>query len=191
MTKPGGDAPRRLGRLAEAASFGYNGAVLACADVHYRQEGAVAACVLFSQWRDAAAAGELRASVNEVEPYEPGEFFRRELPCILRVLEDAKGPLETIVIDGYVWLDGAKRPGLGARLYEALGGQTPVIGVAKTLFRGAGAFVTVMRGESKRPLYVTSAGIDVNQAAALVRSMHGEHRIPTLLKAVDRLCRRP
>lgn len=150
----------------------------------------MAACILFSQWGDAAAARELCARIEDVEPYQPGEFFRRELPCILRVLESAPSPVDAVVIDGYVWLDGASRPGLGAKLYEALRETTPVIGVAKTQFRGAGAFVTVLRGDSKRPLYVTAAGVDVSQAAAHVRSMHGEHRIPTLLKAVDRLCRR-
>jgi deoxyribonuclease V len=48
----------------------------------------------------------------------------------------------------------------------------------------------VVRGtEAKRPLYVTAAGVGVDQAAAWVRSMHGPHRLPTLLKRVDRLCR--
>jgi deoxyribonuclease V len=173
-----------------ARRFVDNEQVLACTDVHYKQKGAVAACIVFSQWGDARATREIRAELDEVEAYQPGEFFRRELPCILRVLEEVEGTLEVVVIDGYVWLDGASRPGLGARLYEALGERTQVIGVAKTMFRGAGAFVTVMRGESQRPLYVTAAGMDVSRAAALVRSMHGEHRIPTLLKAVDRLCRR-
>lgn len=165
--------------------------MLACTDVHYQERSAVAACVLFHQWGDASAARELRAEIDEVEAYKPGEFFRRELPCILRVIEGVKAPLEAIVIDGYVWLDGASRPGLGAHLYAALGEKVPVIGVAKTQFRGAGAFVTVLRGDSKRPLFVTAAGIPVNTAAGFVRAMHGEHRIPTLLKAVDRLCRAP
>jgi deoxyribonuclease V len=177
--------------LVTRAVKGHNAGVLACTDVDYREGGAVAACLLFNQWGDARAAKELRAEIDEVASYKPGEFFRRELPCILRVLEGAPAPLEAIVIDGYVWLDGASRPGLGAHLYAALGEKTSVIGVAKTQFRGAGAFVTVLRGDSKRPLFVTAAGIPVNTAAALVRAMHGDHRIPTLLRAVDRLCRAP
>jgi deoxyribonuclease V len=37
------------------------------------------------------------------------------------------------------------------------------------------------------PLFVTAIGMDVADAAALVRGMHGAHRIPTLLGWVDRL----
>ncbi|PKN30756.1 MAG: endonuclease V, partial [Deltaproteobacteria bacterium HGW-Deltaproteobacteria-21] len=47
----------------------------------------------------------------------------------------------------------------------------------------------VFRGRSKSPLYVTAAGMDPSEAAGHIRSMHGGHRIPTLLKQVDRLSR--
>jgi len=47
----------------------------------------------------------------------------------------------------------------------------------------------VLRGDSRRPLYVTAAGLDPAAAALHVRSMHGPFRIPTLLKRVDQLCR--
>lgn len=47
---------------------------------------------------------------REIAPYQPGEFYRRELPCLLAVL--ACGPVaEVIVVDGYVWL-GPERAGL-------------------------------------------------------------------------------
>jgi hypothetical protein len=36
---------------------------------------------------------------------------------------------------------------------------------------------------------VPAAGMDEEAARAKVRSMHGESRVPTLLRAVDRLCR--
>ena len=49
--------------------------------------------------------------------------------------------------------------------------------------------VPVLRGKSTRPLFVTSAGIDVQKSAELVAQMHGAHRLPTLLKAVDQLVR--
>jgi hypothetical protein len=41
------------------------------------------------------------------------------------------------IVDGYVWLDDAGKPGLGAHLYQALGGRVAVLGVAETKFRGA------------------------------------------------------
>ncbi len=47
------------------------------------------------------------------------------------------------VIDGYVWLDDQGKKGLGARLYDALDAQIPVIGVAKTLFATATSAIEV------------------------------------------------
>lgn len=172
--------------------------MIAAVDVDYREgaggEGAeaVAACVLFRRWEDAAPAGERTARVSPVAPYVPGRFYERELPCVLAVLKgafpDGAGPetgLQAVVVDGYAWL-GEGRPGLGARLSAALG--VPVVGVAKSPFRGAPA-VEAVRAAGVRPLYVTAAGMDAEDAARLVRSMHGPHRLPTLLKRVDRLCR--
>ena len=79
---------------------------------------------------------------------------------------------------------------VGARLYHALDGKVPVIGVAKTWFKG-GKALEVFRGKSKRPLFVTAAGITDEEAAAHVREMHGPDRIPTLLRRVDQLSRTP
>jgi deoxyribonuclease V len=93
------------------------------------------------------------------------------------------------VIDGYVWLDGAGRAGLGAYLFEAMHGRAAVVGVAKNTFRRSTHAAAVVRSGSRRPLYVTARGLPLEEAAAAVRSMHGAHRIPTLLKLVDRLSR--
>jgi deoxyribonuclease V len=82
-----------------------------------------------------------------------------------------------------------RRPGLGARLFEALGGAAAVIGVAKRSFMGSAFAEPVLRGRSASPLYVTSAGVDATVAAGWIRGMHGGHRIPTLLARADRLCR--
>jgi hypothetical protein len=38
-------------------------------------------------------------------------------------------------------------------------------------------------------LHVTAAGVQVGEAAGRIRSMAGPHRVPTLLKKVDRLAR--
>ncbi len=99
-------------------------------------------------------------------------------------------PFDVVVIDGYVWLGGPDKPGLGAHLYEALGRQTAVVGVAKTRSKGAENACEVFRGNSKRPLFITAAGLSQDCAAEHIRSMHGLYRIPTLLKRVDELCRR-
>jgi deoxyribonuclease V len=160
--------------------------MIACVDVDYRGDEAQAACVLLRDW-DADSAGVCVERIAGVAPYQPGQFYRRELPCLLAVLAQVKDPLDAVVVDGYVWLhDGA--PGLGAHLYEALGRAVPVVGVAKTRFASPAA-AAVVRGTSRRPLYVTAAGMDLADAAERVRRMHGSFRIPTWLKKVDQLCR--
>jgi len=80
------------------------------------------------------------------------------------------------------------KPGLGEYLFDALGGKIVVVGVAKTFFVGAPAR-EVLRGGSKLPLYVSAAGMDVEDAADSVARMHGGYRIPTMLKRVDRVAR--
>ena len=49
--------------------------------------------------------------------------------------------------------------------------------------------IEVLRGESKKPLYITAKGIDLHKAAEFIQKMHGDFRIPTLLKLVDSLGR--
>jgi len=101
----------------------------------------------------------------------------------------ARGPAPAVVvIDGYVWL-APGRPGLGAHLYEALGRSTAVIGVAKTRFASATGAVSILRGGSQSPLYITAIGMDLTEAAAAVTGMHGAYRMPTLVKRVDQLAR--
>ena len=160
---------------------------IAAVDVDYRPDHAVAACVLFDAWTDAAPSSEHSARVDDVAPYEPGAFYKRELPCILAVLRALDAPVACVVVDGYVNL--GDKPGLGEHLYDALAKKAVVVGVAKSEFRAARA-VEVVRGASAQPLYVTAVGVDVNEAAAWVRAMHGANRIPTLLGRVDAVARR-
>lgn len=172
---------------------------MACVDVDYRDPEAVAGCVTFESWTDARPLDELTARVAEVEPYRPGEFFRREMPGVLAVLDLLDEMPETIVVDGHAWLaDG--RPGLGAHLHDALDHRAAVVGVAKNPFGEAPErtpgpaanlrrVVPVYRGDSLRPLYVSAVGVTPGEAARAVRSMHGDDRIPTLLRRVDKLCR--
>jgi deoxyribonuclease V len=157
-----------------------------CVDVDYRDDGARAALVAFNDWRDEAIAGERVELIRDVAPYEPGQFYKRELPCLLRVL-DGLDP-RVIIVDGYAWL-AADRPGLGVHLHRALGGRVPVIGVSKTEFAGADTAIPLFRRGSVRPLYVTAEGIDLREAFECVQAMHGSHRLPAMLSRVDRLCR--
>lgn len=157
-------------------------------DTHYTDTVAHTAGVLFQEWTDESPTATHVVESTEIANYEPGSFYKRELPLILGLLEIVDPPPETIVVDGYVQLDEDGRKGLGAHLYDSLGGRVPVIGVAKTAFHGSPHAIAVYRGNSQRPLYVTAAGIEKEVAADRVRSMSGEHRKPTLLTVVDRLC---
>lgn len=165
--------------------------MLACVDVAYLEKFARVACVLFRDFEDAEPKSILVVKSELAAPYVPGELYRRELPPILDVLSRVHERLEMVVVDGYVWL-GPHGPGLGARLYESLDRAVPVIGVAKTSWAEskdeddpARCAIEVFRGNSKRPLFVTAVGVDVSLAASWISSMHGEHRLPTLLKRVD------
>ena len=163
--------------------------MIACTDVHYTNTRATAACILFHDWSDAHSDLAITEPVDEPAPYEPGRFYRRELPALLSVVSKLTVRPEVIIIDGYVWLGDWDHPGLGAHLHKALGGNAAVIGVAKKLFRRGPAVRSVRRGTSARPLYVSAAGMDLHEAAARIVELHGEFRVPTLLKRVDRLCR--
>jgi deoxyribonuclease V len=158
-------------------------------DVHYADHHAVVAGVLFDDWPDAVPQREFITRVAVHAPYEPGQFYRRELPCILQLMVENDLEPDCIIVDGFVYLDGYREPGLGKHLYDALEGKVAVIGVAKSAFHGIPAEFAIYRGESRKPLYVTAAGIDIEEAKRCIAMMHGSHRQPTLLKRADWLCR--
>lgn len=158
-------------------------------DVHYNEQNnsALSAGVVFTDWRASRVVAEYAVTVEGIAPYEPGAFYKRELPCLMELLSVVAEEVTLIVVDGYVDL-GPGHPGLGRHLYDTLGGSVPVVGIAKTRFAGC-VPAEVLRGSSRDPLFVTSAGADLGQVAHAVREMHGPHRIPTMLKRVDALSR--
>jgi len=161
--------------------------MFACVDVYYYDDHAVAVCILFENWTDSMPAACYHTTLTNIAPYIPGQFYLRELPCILKVLEFVDQYIEVILIDGYVWLENRRSPGLGAYLYYKLKEMTPVIGVAKSQYRQSKAAEKIIRGRSKKPLYVTAVGMDQSLAASLIVKMHGKFRIPTLLKTADQI----
>lgn len=163
---------------------------LAALDVHYHAAGAKAAAVLFADW-DAEEPIEtaLFESGAPAETYEPGALYKRELPALLAVLTRLSLRPTMVIVDAFAHLGPERRPGLGWRLWEALGETTPVIGVAKNAYDGAPAETAVLRGDSARPLFVTAVGVDEALARDWIRAMHGPHRLPSLLKLADRLSR--
>lgn len=157
-------------------------------DVHYVNDTATTACVCFDDWSDSVSKLDIIETTHNVAPYEPGKFYKRELPCITSLLEKHGLSPKIIVVDGYVWLD-ENQIGLGGHLYEALQQTAAIIGVAKTKFKDHSKVKEVLRGNSQTPLYVTAIGIDLDEAAKNIEKMNGSFRLPTLLKKADQICR--
>ena len=162
-----------------------------CFDTYYFDDKARTSCVGIDTWTAGQLTFEKSETIAGIEEYESGSFYKRELPCIQSMLSNITlNSNDIIVVDGFVVLDDFGKPGLGGYLYEWLVPQIPVIGVAKNNFATIDNLKReIFRGESSKPLYVTAKGMDLDQAANYVKSMHGNYRIPTILKMVDQYCR--
>jgi deoxyribonuclease V len=158
-------------------------------DTYYFDQKAKTICLEFAEWNEDKNFKVHSEIIDNVEEYIPGEFYKRELPCILSLLKQIDlSTIEVIIVDGFVYLNDENKYGLGGYLYEKLNKEIPIIGVAKTNFASIEKNKKALfRGDSKKPLYITSIGIDLDEAYKKVESMAGEYRFPTLLKELDRL----
>ena len=109
----------------------------------------MAACVIAAGWDASDPSGEFTHRDGPAADYQPGEFYKRELPLLLSVLGMLPRKPDVVVIDGYVWLGVDDRKGLGAHLFDALGQAIPVVGIAKTQFEGASYWAAQTR---RRPV---------------------------------------
>lgn len=158
-------------------------------DVYYYEKEAKTVCIGFKDWTS-EEYDFVKEIISPIEgEYKSGEFYKRELPCIQSMLKEiALSKEDIIVLDGYVYLSDEKELGLGGRLYESLNKEVAIVGVAKSNFSKIRSLKKeVMRGKSHKALYVTSAGIDLEAAAANIKQMKGDYRIPDLLKKLDML----
>jgi deoxyribonuclease V len=164
--------------------------MLLAIDVYYKEYLARAIGVLFD-WEDESPQDILIELLEGIEEYIPGEFYKRELPCLLKIVEKVNlSDLEAIIVDGHVNVENEKY-GLGGKLYEQLYGQVPVIGIAKSPFyANKDMTIEIYRGKSKMPLYISSIGIDLNEVVEKVINMTGEYRIPNILKTLDMLTKK-
>lgn len=162
-------------------------------DVHYgvdnEQTNATVAGIRFQGIEKNHICSKHQIHVNEVAPYESGQFYKREMPCILKLLEQINEPYDILIIDGYVFLDGETKEGLGKYLYNNLSEKKPIIGIAKNKFYAINDDYAVYRGKSKKPLYVTSIDIDTSQAIDMVKKLEGSYRLPNIITMVDHLSR--
>ena len=56
---------------------------------------------MFDSWTAEASADEIIERMGKVQPYQPVEFYNRELPCILAVLKKVGQPLYAPVVGGH------------------------------------------------------------------------------------------
>lgn len=178
---------------------------------YYSNTEAKTVGVIFENWEDSKPLEIVEAWSHEFGPYIPGEFYKRELPCMLDLLSKIPdlSDYDAIIIDGFAHLpityEGQIPDGLGMRLERALErngiinrstqygiDHVGIIGVAKSRYEAAdqdNGISKVYRGNAKTPLYVDTTwfGYSSNSAAECIKSMHGPYRIPTLLKILDTL----
>lgn len=89
----------------------------------------------------------IKAYLNEVEEYVPGEFYKLELPCFMVVIYQVKQyKVDFIILDSRVQL-GEGEKGLGEYVYKALDEMYLIIGVAKRSFHSNAEYVGEVRRE--------------------------------------------
>jgi len=156
-------------------------------DTYYFENKAKTVCVSFKNWLDKTPFSIEEETIENVADYEPGAFYKRELPCILSLIKKYNlNEIELIIVDSYVLLDDNGKLGLGGHLFEKLNKSIPIIGVAKSGFHSNRINTkTLLRGDSKKPLYISAIGIALNTAFEYIKSMDGNYRMPTLLQILD------
>ncbi|WP_299248064.1 endonuclease V [uncultured Aquimarina sp.] len=156
-------------------------------DVYYYSTKAKAVGVIFEKWNDSRPKEIKSVYLSDIQQYESDNFYKRELPCIISLLQKIDlSKIEIIIVDSFVYLDDNKKLGLRGYLHEYLEGNMPILGVAKNSFHlNKKNVIEVYRGDSKKPLYISSIGQDLELSAELVRNMHGNYRFPTILKILD------
>lgn len=92
---------------------------------------------------------EHTVNVNNVAPYKSGQFYKRGMPCLLALINQIDESFDAIIIDGYVFLDGVSKAGLGKYLYDNLANKKPIIGIAKNHCYDITEYYAVWRGISK------------------------------------------
>lgn len=160
-------------------------------DDHYKTCG-----VLFENFNSKEPTKILSLKVNKrPNDYIPGEFYKRERPCIVEFMKYYNLNPEYIIVDGFVNLydnEDKHHYGLGSWVYSQLtnlGWETiKLIGVAKSNFCKTNEHAeNVYRGKSKNPLYVQWTGWSTgkDEVHNYIKNMYGSYRIPEMLKIMD------
>jgi deoxyribonuclease V len=83
--------------------------MMVAVDVDYRASIAIVAGVIFDNWLDHKPVREITAQISDVKEYISGQFYQRELPGILELLQQINELPECIIIDRYVYLSADRK----------------------------------------------------------------------------------
>ena len=80
-------------------------------DVHYIQDSAVAAGILFNRVDCDQTLLEKSIKIENIQPYESGSFYKRELPCLTALIDSLDNKPTILIVDGYVYLNNDYKHG--------------------------------------------------------------------------------
>ncbi|MEP2278341.1 MAG: endonuclease V, partial [Maribacter sp.] len=87
-------------------------------DTYYYDNKAKTVGVSFNKWEDDKPIEIYSEIIEGVAEYEPGSFYKRELPCIMSLLKKISlDKIDLIIVDSYVILDDNGKLGLGGHLF--------------------------------------------------------------------------
>lgn len=99
--------------------------------------------------------------------------------------------VDCIIVDGF-HPDDAYKLGLEGPPFQKLKGKTPVIGVAKSNFlKNRHCSKEVYRGESSKPPYITSVGLELADATSQIKKTHSQYKMPLLFQQLDTKTKEP
>ena len=59
-------------------------------DVAYTENAAQVAGIVFESWTSSSISNHYLITIKPIADYESGQFYKRELPCILKLLDLVK-----------------------------------------------------------------------------------------------------
>lgn len=176
-----------------------NGGRILAVDTFYHPDKAKTVGVLFDSWDQDEPSMVIESWTTDFGPYIPGQFYLRELPPTMKLLEqvDIK-EIGVLIVDGFLQVYdsevGRLEKGLGLRLGEILRIEKKdlvLVGVAKTDYREQGERWKLAepwkRGPlGSKPLWVQVDGMRIPDLMHGLGQMKGNCRLPDMLRILDK-----
>ena len=157
-------------------------------DTYYYNNKAKTIAVSFKDWQDQEPTEIYSEIIEGIADYEPGSFYKRELPCILSLLKKINSEeINLIIVDSFVLLDDQGKLGLGGHLFEKLNQRPKSTSYASEnifSFRDRSRDIKPTGGNGKIPVIgVAKSGFHANElnSRALLR---GDSTRPLYISAM-------